>query len=278
MKHEFFFYAGLPRSGGTMLASLLNQHPGIYCSTLSPIVELLHYNTKYFFEKSEAFAASPNLPGALNVLKSIPRQFYANVSKKYIIDNNRAWPNNIDMIKDYITEQPRIICIVRDVVEILASFINLIEKSGSTGKNFVDRWLLNQALPLNTETRCRYLMQPIGIVNQSLWALLQAFEKNQQQYLHIVEYRDLIKDPITTLNKIIEFLDIDHYQFDFENIVNVIPIDDTIYNLEGMHSVRRKLASANLDTRSILGTKLYNKYQNLEFWRQYQRPTKVFSL
>ena len=48
MNHEFFFYSGLPRSGGTMLASVMNQHPDLYVSPLSPTVELLYYTEKYF--------------------------------------------------------------------------------------------------------------------------------------------------------------------------------------------------------------------------------------
>ena len=52
MKHKFFFYSGLPRAGGTMLASVMNQHPDLYVSPLSPTVELLYYTEKYFDEQS----------------------------------------------------------------------------------------------------------------------------------------------------------------------------------------------------------------------------------
>ena len=268
MKHEFFFYAGLPRSGGTMLASLMNQHPDLYCSSLSPTVELLVYNQKYFVEESEQFKADSNIEGMNNVLRGIPQNYYAHIPKKYIMDNNRAWPNNIDRIKQHITDKPKIVCIVRDVAGILASFIHLLNKNNNQGKNFVDRWLLQNGLPLTTEARCYYLMQPIGIVNQSLWSFAQAFEKNQSRYLHIVEYEDLISNPQETMSNITKFLEIDNFNFDFENIINVTPVDDTTYNLEGMHDVRKKLEHNKLDPRKILGDELIAKYSGLEFWRK----------
>jgi sulfotransferase len=201
--------------------------------------------------------------------------YYADIEKKYIIDKNRAWPNNIDRIKKYITKTPKIICIVRDVPSILASFINLIEKNKNSGVNFIDQWLLENNYELTTENRCMYLMQPIGIVNQSLWAFLQAFEKNQQQHLHVVEYEDLMLNPDKVLKGVINCLNIENFNFNFDHIVNSVQEDDTTYNLEGMHTVRSKLEHQKLNTKDIIGQKLIDKYSGLEFWR---KQTKIFGI
>lgn len=276
MKQEFFFYSGLPRAGGTMLASVMNQHPDLYVSPLSPTVELLYYTEKYFDESSEAYSANPQPIAKQNVLESLPREYYKNIPKKYIMDNNRAWPNNVDRICNFITKKPKIVCIVRDVASILASFVDLVNRSNNPGENFIDRWLVDNRMELNTKNRCFYLMQPTGIVNQSLWSMYQGYNNpSVKACMHIVEYDDLISKPEETMSNIVDFLDIPSYKFVFNKIENVTPVDDVTYNLEGMHSVRAKLASRNLDPVEILGSELVNQYSGLEYWREAKKPSKI---
>jgi hypothetical protein len=38
---KLYFLVGLPRSGSTLLASLLNQHPDVFASPTSPLMDLL---------------------------------------------------------------------------------------------------------------------------------------------------------------------------------------------------------------------------------------------
>jgi sulfotransferase len=278
MKHEFFFYSGLPRTGSTLLGALLNQHPEMYCSAISPVLECMYYTEQYFLKESEQYNAFKRPEAVQRVIENVPTSYYADIEKKYIVDKNRAWPNNIDRIKKYITKTPKIVCIVRDVPSILASFINLIEKNNNPGVNFVDQWLLEHNYELTTENRCMYLMQPIGIVNQSLWAFLQAFEKNEQQYLHIVEYEDLMREPDIVMKGIIKYLNIESFNFDYDNIINPVQEDDTTYNLEGMHTVRSKLQHQKLSTKDIIGQKLIDKYSGLEFWREQKKQTRIFGI
>jgi sulfotransferase len=277
MKHEFFFYSGLPRSGGTMLASVMNQHPDLHVTPLSPTVELLYYTEKYFDEQSEAYNADPRVDGKQCVLENIARNYYHSIDKKYIMDNNRAWPNNVGRITRFLTKDPKIVCIVRDVPSILASFIDLLNRNNNPGENFVDRWLLDNNLELTTENRCMYLMQPIGIVNQSLWSMYQGFKKGYRDIMHLVEYNDLVNEPEQTLYDITKFLNINEHKFEFNNIVNVTPVNDVTYNLEGMHSVRPKLQDRKLDVYEILGRKLVEEYSGLEYWRT-EKPKHKYSI
>lgn len=277
MKHEFLFYSGLPRAGGTMLASLMNQHPDMYCSPLSPTVEFLYYTEQYFLEGSEAYKSFPEPHAMKNVLDNMTENYYSHVKKKYVIDNNRAWPNNIDRIKAHITPNPKIVCIVRDVVEVLASFIDLMNKPTQRGPNFIDVTLINAGEEMNTENRCSVLMHPVGIVNQSLWAFLQGYEKHPE-CLHIVEYKDLIYKPEETMAGIVDFYGVPKFNFDYSNIVNVTPVDDSTYNLNGMHDVRPTLKDRMLDPYEILGRKIVEKYSGLEFWRKKNNKYKVFSI
>jgi hypothetical protein len=156
----------------------------------------------------------------------------------------------------------------------------LIHRANTPGINFVDKDLIENGLKLTDENRCNHLMHPKSIVNQSLWSLNQAYVKGQEKYLHLVEYNDLINSPDETMNGIVNFLGLKPYNFQFNNIVNVTPVDDTTYQLEGMHSVRSSLKNRNLDPVKILGQKLVDKYSGLEFWRTKNKghKYKIFGL
>jgi hypothetical protein len=91
----------------------------------------------------------------------------------------------------------------------------------------------------------------------------------------MVEYDNLISNPEETMSDIVDFLDIPSYKFVFNKIENVTPVDDVTYNLEGMHSVRPKLSSRNLDPVEILGPELVREYSKLEYWRKVVKPNKV---
>ena len=98
-----------------------------------------------------------------------------------VVDRCRAWPSHLDLIKEYITPDPKIICTVRHPLEILASFIELINNSRSV--SFIDRALLNQNMFITNDTRCELMMSPGGIVWESMNALATAFRQNQTQHL-----------------------------------------------------------------------------------------------
>jgi len=38
---DIYFLGGLPRSGNTLLSSILNENPSVYCSPISPLLDNL---------------------------------------------------------------------------------------------------------------------------------------------------------------------------------------------------------------------------------------------
>jgi len=125
---QYFFMAGLPRSGSTLLGSLLNQHPLIHCGANSPVLEIMYYTEKYF-TTSEQYLAYPKPDCAHRMVSSVIDNFYSDIDKPVVVDKSRAWPNNVNIIEKYITSDVKIICTVRSVEDILASFIQLINRN-----------------------------------------------------------------------------------------------------------------------------------------------------
>jgi len=267
---KYYFMAGLPRSGSTLLRSILNQNDNIHAAPNSPVLELMHYTEKYF-KVSEQYNSYPKPRISYNIISNFIDQYYEDIDCPIIIDSCRAWPNNIEKIKTYITEKPKIICNVRDILEILASFITLINKNKNKDQlSFIDRAIIDKKCTLDDENRCKYLMSSNGIVEQSLWAFRQAFVKNDKKYLLIIEYNDLVNNPEKTLKKIYDFLEVDYFSHDFENIKNSLREEDTKrWGLDEMHYVRKKIEKISKNPHDVLPKKIIDEYKNLEFWRQY---------
>jgi len=266
MNHTYHFMAGLPRSGSTLLKSILNQNSNLFASPISPVMELMYWNEDYF-KRSEQYQAYPKPKSAYKIISGMMSNFYFDIEQPIVIDHCRAWPNNIQRIKTYITPDPKIICPVRNITEILTSFISLIERNKGD-QSFIDKHLMDSGIEINNDNRCEHLMSDSGIVGQSLWAQYQAFVKRDTRHMLFIEYDDLISDPNETMKRIYDFLELDNYQHDFNHIQNHHrELDKEVYALEDMHFVRKEFLKISKKPEDVLSDYILNKYSQQEYWK-----------
>jgi len=275
MHKTYFFESGLPRSGSTLLSAILNQNPDLHCGAISPVLEIMYY-TEQYFEGSEQALAYPKPEQHHKIISSVIDNYYSDRGEKYIIDKCRAWPNNVDRAQEYITKTPKILCPVRDVLEILTSFVEMIHRNPNQ-KSFIDNRLIEKGYALTDNNRCDYLMSQDGIVDQSLYAFGEGFRKGCEKYMHIIEYNDLVNRPEETMRKIYKFLDIPHYSHDFNNVFHKYrEKDNKIYGLSDMHEVRKEVRKTSKRPEEVLSDYILNKYSNMEFWRKAKQPISLF--
>jgi sulfotransferase len=224
---NFIALSGLPRTGSTLLASILYQNPNIHTEGSSAVVQLM-WDMQYSCENnSYRWLAGGNREGTQHDLVSeIPKIFYRNTRAENIFDKNLAWtqPNNVKMIKDYIREDPKIIVMMRPLEEIVKSFVRLRKENGWQGDLESDLW----------EEDCSVVAVP------SYWAEL-AKDNNKGEFL-FVEYEELVVDTQGVLNSIYEFCDIEPFKHDLTNIENKNIENDTYWGLKGMHEVRKTIS------------------------------------
>ena len=67
----YFFLSGLPRSGSTLLSSILNQNPDIYCSPEQSLICDFLYQNEQYFDISEEYQSWTNESGKNQILKSV---------------------------------------------------------------------------------------------------------------------------------------------------------------------------------------------------------------
>ena len=207
---KFYFMAGLPRAGSTLLSTLLNQNPRIYSGPSSPVLGAM-YVTHENFQSNELYTGYPKPNQVNEIIGSVIEHWYSDIDKPVVIDKNRAWCARVPFIEGYIKQEAKIIVPVRRIDEILASILTMIKRNpfqeGQPRINFVDEQLVKFNVPISDETRCQYLLTSQGgIVWESLNAVKLGVEEGHSDKFHYVDYNNLVKDPQNQLNLIYEFL------------------------------------------------------------------------
>lgn len=270
MNKTFYFIAGLPRSGSSVLSSILNQNPRFYSGPSSPVIGMMASIENYLFSE-ELYFAYPKPNEVRKIISSILPQYYSDRSEEVIFDKNRAWPSNIEYISGYFGIRPKIICPVRDTSEILTSFISMLRRNpmGKNGKiNFIDGLLVKSNIPLTDDNRCNFIASSDGILGLSYNGIEKALLSGYDNCLHFVEYKDLVNNPRETMVKIYNFLDEEPFEHDFENLKDENKQnDEEIYGLADMHKVRKTLKITSEDPHKVLSQNILNKCKNTEFWR-----------
>lgn len=268
----YYFMAGLPRSGSTLLSSILNQNPKLYSGPSSPVLSTMYVIEQHLLN-DELFHGFPKQDQGKEIISNVINHFYSDIEQSIVLDKNRAWTARVSYIEHYIGQQAKIICPVRDIEEILTSMIMMIRRNpyreGNPRINFIDEQLIKLNIPISDDNRCEYIAGPDGILGQSLNAIIEGIDQGFFNRFHFVEYNDLVNRPKETLDKIYEFLGEETYEHDFDNIQNVNRESDlNTYGLEDMHEVRTKLKSTSSNPIEILSEYVLDKCKGMDIWRQ----------
>jgi sulfotransferase len=268
---QYAFLSGLPRSGSTLLASILNQNPAIHSGANSPMCGMM-WHLEQSIVATEQFNAYPKMHVVPPMVRGILEAFYADRTENLIIDKSREWsmPQNFELLKRVLPYEPKIILTVRSIVEILASFINLVHNNKGN-VSFIDKEIeASQNFHFYRqpdETRCDSLMRPKGPIDNALYGLAFASQPENAKYFHFVEYDDLVSDTKKTIDGIYNFLGLESFEHNYSEIDNKFHERDETYGLYGMHDVRRRLSRSTVNPAEVLTPYTLQKYAHMEFWR-----------
>ena len=270
----FYFMAGLPRSGSTLLSSILNQNPKFYSGPSSPVLGTM-YAVEENFTNNELYTGYPKPNQVREIIGSIPHHFYSDVKKPIVFDKNRAWTARVPYIEGYIGQQAKILVPVRRVDEILTSVLSMIHRNpfqeGQERINFVDEYLVKTNTPINDYNRCMHLLNSDGIVYESLNAVKVGLDENMRDKMHFVDYNDMVSNPEQVMEDIYDFLGEEYYEHTFDDLSNIHRENDlNTYGLGDMHEVHSKLEKTSNSPESVLPEEILDLYeqnkQSLEFW------------
>lgn len=265
---QYYFLAGLFRSGNTLLSSILNQNPNIYSSPINPLCEYLFacHTIKNTYQSS-LINTFPERSS--NMITKMIDEYYFNVDKKIIIDREKNWahPENIKLILEYIDNNPKIIFTTRPVLESIASQIAIDREKSIFRKMYQDGYLFNENISPN-DNIAEFMMSYGSPFNNLLFSALKSIDDPKtSKMIHIVEYENLISDSENTMNKIYDFLEIDNFKHDFNNIKRIENYNESLVgHAEDFHEVRPTLSRSNIKVEDYFSQEIIDRYKNVRYF------------
>ena len=255
----------MPRAGSTLLQNLLGQNPDFYVTPTSGLLELI-FAARGNYTSSPEFKAQDK-----DLMKKCFINFcregmngYVNAltDKKYVVDKSRGWGIHWEFL-NMIFPDPKIICIVRDLRDILTSMETLYRKNQYMHNNIINH---GEMKGTTTAKRCDIWLnsQPVGL---ALERLSEIFRMGLDKKIHFIRYEDLLTNPQNEMNKIYDYFGVSHYEHNFDYIEQLTVEDDSVYGIYGNHKIQTKLnKEVTHKYDEILGKSLSEKIKNNNAW------------
>lgn len=263
---QIFFNSSLPRSGSTLLQNIIAQNPEFYCTPTSGTLELI-YAARANFTTDVTFKAQDSelmQNGFKGFCKEGINGFYnAITDKPFILDKSRGWGIHYNFLENILGEPPKIICMVRDIKQILSSMELKFRQN-----QIYDSGIVNHSNLKNTTTPKRidhYLStQPLGL---GIERLQEIFRQGINQHILFIRYEDLCSHPDAAINRIYNYLNIpvfNHHNFNYVEQKTVE--DDSVYGIYGDHNIRLKVSKTDNNPENVLGKDVCSWVDNNFKW------------
>ena len=255
---KIFFLTGFPRSGNTLLTSILNQNPDVGCTPNSITLDIM--KDIFFLKRTDVFLNYPDHKSLDNVLDAVYSAYYKNWNFKYIIDRGPAGTKgNLTLLKKHFKQEIKIIFLVRPLLEVLASWITWAEK---TPNNFIRQKTRNP-----TEA-CHNLMREDGQIMKIMRCMHNLLKPENKHHVHFIDYKEIVEKPVVTIKGIYKFFNIPPFKHRFTNLeqvkVNGLGYDDTLMGKD-MHTIKTKKLIKSTTDVNILPPEIIKQYGKIKF-------------
>jgi sulfotransferase len=277
---RIYFLAGLPRSGSTLLANILAQHPKVHVTSTSGIVDMLVL-VRNGWDRLREFQAMERRTSELvkaNVLRAMLRGYFAHIDKPMCIDKNRRWPEFLEMATELVggRDRVKVLVSVRDLRDVLASFETLFRKTAVLGQVPLDA---DRGAKFKTALgRLEVLIEEERAVGRAYNAVRDAVTRGWKDCMHFVDYADLTRKPKETLEGVYRFLREPPHEHDFEQVEQLIFEDDFAYGFKDLHVIRSKVepqppAWPKVFDAAVFESPAWKNVENIaEFWKRSLNP------
>ncbi len=248
MPKQLHFLSGLPRSGSTVLAAILNQNQQTHVTTTSGLGLALEELALGWHKHHLLIDNDRGCKRLAKVMRAVVDCYY-DTDKPVIIDKARGWPLATIMgaMTEVLGRKPRIIATVRSVPDCMASFVRVAKPSN------LDQFLTDGEL--------------VKHLKASYKALHEGYQYDPSCFL-FVEYDDLLANPKRELERIHEFLELPPFDYDFNNIdgSTVKEDDENLHGYAGMHDIKPKLERQHNQSPKDVLKHHYPQFCQPEFW------------
>jgi hypothetical protein len=243
------FLSGLPRSGSTVLAAILNQNPLVHVTPTSGLISIMGAVAEKWERDESIHVQGRNDDDMVRMLRGLMQAKNETIQKPIIIDKNRGWPAPPIMktMAKVLGQRPKIIATVRNVPDCIASFVRVV-KPEDTQKFLSETHLINVV-------KTGYVTLHAGMLEDPLSFCM-------------IEYEDLLADPEVQLKRIHDFLELDPFAYNLEKIEGSIVAekDDEVWGIPGLHDIKPKLERQHKQTAQEDMGHRNNEFNQPRFW------------
>ena len=248
---------GMPRSGNTLFASLMNQNKELVVTANSITLEIMKY--LFLLKQTDVFQNYPDHKSLDNVLDSIYDVFYKDWPQQYIIDRGPVMtPANLELMQKHFKRPFKCIILLRDVMDVLASYMKWYTENPDA---FPNRFNLK-----NDDEKLGMLLNKDGAVAKELTAIQNSFNYKDQCYY--LKYDNLVADPEKYIKEVYKFLDIPYFQhkfFDLDQInINGMGYNDGVMG-KNMHTIWNEIKKEYNPYIEKIPQRIKDKYGHIRF-------------
>lgn len=269
---KIFFQSSLPRSGSTLLQNILAQNPDFYCTPTSPVNDYISVLREVYTNNPNVLAQNEDeMKKAFHGMSksAIHGFFNAITEKKYILDKSRGWMGNYDYLQFIIEEQPKIVCLVRDLRDVFASNEKNFRKNPHKAKQSFGMGDAN-TLPKRIDVWAASNNFTGGAID----SINDAIRMGVAQNIMFIKYENLCLYPEEALKKIYQFFSLPQYKHDFDNVPQATHENDSFHGIFGVHKIRNSVEMLPSDANEVLGKDvcdwIYNNYKWFYDYFQYK--------
>lgn len=232
---------GFPRSGSTLLLSILDQNPIFECGDDSEVGNLLNTSVSFLQQNIRHFQLDSRIveKAFVNYCNAGTNAWVNTIcpEDKIFIDKSRHWTNFLDLYFKIIKDT-KVIFIIRDLRGIVNSFEKIRCESVYYNGNIENLNVTNETTILQRSMHTLALQYVESAILAS--KLVKETNFKHKDKIYFCRYEDLTKNPKEELDKIYKFLDFSSFNHDFNNVEQK-SFNDNPYLPWGDHKIKNKV-------------------------------------
>lgn len=255
---RYFFISGLPRSGSTLLAGLLRQNKEWHAAMSSPVSNLMNSCLEQIGAGSEFYTFFDEARRRALVESIFTSYYQAQSNKSIIFDTSRLWTARLHQLVE-LFDDVKIICCVRNPAWVMDSFERIYRKNP-----FDYSRMFSPNNRMTVYSRCESLAQANGTLGSAWTGLKEAYYGEFSERLLLLDYDILTQFPSKSMDLVYQFLGVDAFSHDFQNVEYEENEFDQKLGVKGLHTVKREVKFS--PRKTVLPPDLFKKYSEMAFW------------
>lgn len=253
------FISGLPRSGSTLLAAILNQNPRFRAGMSSPVFPIFNAALSAMGGGNE-FAVFLQDDQKRRILNGILDGYHGGPDAAPVaFDTNRMWTSRLPALIALRPDVRMIVC-VRNPGWILDSIETLLRRNALD----TTRLFGSDAERLSVFARADALAGRTRLIGGAYIAFKEAFYSREARSTLILDYDTLVRQPADAMALVYQFLDEPPFAHDFEDVHFQAEDFDGFLLARDLHTVKGRVEARTRAT--ILPPELFRRFEQMDFW------------